>query len=41
MSDFLKSLTEEDPLPTTAERKAVVLEQGVAPGRDWFRPGHR
>lgn len=39
MSDFLnvsgRSLTAEDPLPTTAERKAVVLEQGIAPGKDW------
>ena len=39
MSDFLNtsgpSLTDEDPLPTTAERKAVVLEQGATPGRDW------
>jgi putative ABC transport system ATP-binding protein len=35
VSDFLKSLDTEDPLPTTAERKAVVLEQGIAPGRDW------
>jgi putative ABC transport system ATP-binding protein len=43
MSDFLKSAgpirsgstDHEDPLPSTAERKAVVLEQGIAPGRDW------
>ena len=39
MSDFLKSTgrsaTDEDPLPTTAERKAIVLEQGIAPGKDW------
>ena len=44
MSDFLKSagpvtpaITDhhEDPLPTTAERKAVVLESGAAPGKDW------
>src|SRR6187402_450173 len=28
-------MIDEDPLPTTAERKAVVLEQGAAPGRDW------
>jgi putative ABC transport system ATP-binding protein len=39
VSDFLKptgrSLTEEDPLPTTAERKAVVLEQGSAPSKEW------
>ena len=43
MSDFLKSAgpisrtstTDEDPLPSTAERKAVVLEQGAAPGKDW------
>ena len=44
MSDFLKSagpvtpaITDhhEDPLPTTAERKAIVLESGAAPGKDW------
>jgi putative ABC transport system ATP-binding protein len=42
VSDFLKSagpirstLDNDDPLPNTAERKAVVLEQGVAPGREW------
>jgi putative ABC transport system ATP-binding protein len=44
VSDFLKSAgpisrgatdDHEDPLPSTAERKAVVLEQGVTPGRDW------
>ncbi len=43
MSDFLKSAGPikgstadyEDPLPSTAERKAVVLESGAAPGRDW------
>ena len=42
MSDFLKSagpirstLDNDDPLPSTAERKAVVLEQGVAPSREW------
>jgi putative ABC transport system ATP-binding protein len=43
VSDFLKSAgpinrsaTEhEDPLPSTAERKAVVLEQGFAPGKEW------
>jgi putative ABC transport system ATP-binding protein len=43
MSDFLKSagpisqssIEDEDPLPSTAERKAVVLEQGVTPGKDW------
>ena len=35
MSDFLKSLTDEDPLPSTAERKAIVLEQGVTPSKDW------
>ncbi len=42
MSDFLKSAgplgrtsTEDDPLPSTAERKAVVLEQGVTPSKEW------
>jgi putative ABC transport system ATP-binding protein len=42
VSDFLKSAgpisrteTDEDPLPTTAERKAIVLEQGATPGKDW------
>ena len=44
MSDFLKSAgpisrsstgDHEDPLPSTAERKAVVLEQGATPGKDW------
>ena len=39
MSDFLKapshSMTDEDPLPTTAERKAIILEHGAAPARDW------
>jgi len=42
VNDFLKSpgpisrtSTEEDPLPTTAERKAVVLESGAAPGKEW------
>jgi putative ABC transport system ATP-binding protein len=43
VSDFLKSAgpisrttTEhDDPLPSTAERKAVVLEQGFAPSKDW------
>jgi putative ABC transport system ATP-binding protein len=39
VSDFLKSAgrsaTDEDPLPTTAERKAIVLEQGIAPGKEW------
>jgi putative ABC transport system ATP-binding protein len=43
VSDFLKSAgptisrvsTDEDPLPTTAERKAVVLESGAAPGKEW------
>ena len=44
MSDFLKSAgpigrsatdDHDDPLPSTAERKAVVLEQGTTPGRDW------
>jgi putative ABC transport system ATP-binding protein len=43
VSDFLKSagpitpsLTDhDDPLPNTAERKAVVLEQGIAPSKDW------
>jgi len=39
VSDFLKapshSMTDEDPLPTTAERKAIVLEHGAAPARDW------
>jgi putative ABC transport system ATP-binding protein len=42
VSDFLKSAgplgrtsTEDDPLPSTAERKAVVLEQGVTPSKEW------
>ena len=42
MSDFLKSAgpigrisTEDDPLPSTAERKAVVLEQGTTPSKEW------
>ena len=43
MSDFLRTAgptvsraaTEEDPLPTTAERKAVVLESGAAPSKEW------
>jgi len=42
VSDFLKSagpirasIDEDDPLPSTAERKAVVLEQGAAPSREW------
>jgi putative ABC transport system ATP-binding protein len=40
VSDFPQSpgrsaTHEEDLLPTTGERKAVVLEQGLAPGRDW------
>ena len=43
MSDFLKSAgpisrgatDTEDPLPSTAERKAVVLEQGIAPSKEW------
>ncbi|HEX6313482.1 MAG TPA: hypothetical protein VFZ73_01425, partial [Gemmatimonadaceae bacterium] len=42
MSDFLNSagpisrtVADEDPLPSTAERKAVVLEQGFAPGKEW------
>jgi len=39
VSDFLKSsgrsVTDEDPLPTTAERKAIILEQGVTPSKDW------
>jgi putative ABC transport system ATP-binding protein len=44
VSDFLKSAGpigrsttehDEDPLPTTAERKAIVLEQGVTPSKDW------
>ena len=43
MSDFLKSAgpigrsttDHEDPLPSTAERKAVVLEQGATPGKEW------
>ena len=42
MSDFLKSAGPirtstdfDDPLPSTAERKAVVLEQGAAPSREW------
>ncbi|HEX9562697.1 MAG TPA: ABC transporter ATP-binding protein [Gemmatimonadaceae bacterium] len=39
MTDFLnrdsRSTTDEDPLPTTAERKAVVLEQGATPSKEW------
>jgi putative ABC transport system ATP-binding protein len=44
VSDFLKSADpigrsttdhDEDPLPTTAERKAIVLEQGVTPSKEW------
>jgi putative ABC transport system ATP-binding protein len=43
VSDFLRTAgptvsrvgTDEDPLPTTAERKAVVLESGMAPGKEW------
>jgi putative ABC transport system ATP-binding protein len=38
VSDFLRTHSEretEDPLPTTGERKAVVLEQGVAPSKEW------
>jgi putative ABC transport system ATP-binding protein len=42
VSDFLKSAgpigrisTEDDPLPSTAERKAVVLEQGTTPSKEW------
>ena len=43
MSDFLstagptvrRAATDEDPLPTTAERKAVVLESGAAPSKEW------
>jgi len=39
VTDFLnrdsRSTTDEDPLPTTAERKAVVLEQGATPSKEW------
>jgi putative ABC transport system ATP-binding protein len=44
VSDFLKSAGpigrsttdhDEDPLPTTAERKAIILEQGVTPSKEW------
>jgi putative ABC transport system ATP-binding protein len=42
VSDFLKSAgpispsaTDEEPLPTTAERKAVVLESGATPSKEW------
>lgn len=39
MTDFLnrdsRQATDEDPLPTTAERKAVVLESGIAPSKEW------
>ena len=38
MSDFLNSpgsSMTDDPLPTTAERKAILLQEGATPGRDW------